>query len=439
MRWRADGRERPGSNPGIVQVDTEDSHSQRVRSRGVDCLRVFNPFGAAWVYFRFQSDAGRSLGAVRVCVEVLCEANASLWIEYDSSDEAVSTVPDSPGAFKLTPATAFENTGRWVRFDFDLPDANFRRRVNGADFRVVMGRKAGESMHIRSITVVSSASRRAAETAPGRQERAVNKRRVTGLRRDDRPEVSIVVPVLDQLAYTLQCLDHVSVNTAGSYEVIVVDDGSGARTLEALSEIEGLRVIRNPANRGFARACNRGAEVARGQDLLFLNNDTVPMPGWMSALVACLRQHPRVGVVGSKLLYPFSNEIQHAGVRFDKEGVPYHVHQFQPADFPPAQLESEVPAVTGACLLTTARLFAELGGFDDGYANGFEDIDYCLRARQTGYRVLYCPRSVLLHYESVSTIRGGERQKILNRNRFQSLWSSRLEDLTGHLEGVGGR
>jgi hypothetical protein len=131
--------------------------------------------------------------------------------------------------------------------------------------------------------------------------------------RFERVDVSIVIPVYNHLRDTLACLESIKGSMPGpTYEVIVVDDGSTDGTQRTLSRIEGLVTIRNPQNEGFIGSCNRGAAVARGEHLVFLNNDTVVTNGWLDALVATFRNVPDTGLAGAKLIYP-DGRLQEAG------------------------------------------------------------------------------------------------------------------------------
>ncbi len=222
-------------------------------------------------------------------------------------------------------------------------------------------------------------------------------------RGDLAPTCAIVIPVFNKAELTRQCLEAIRKNTCfPDYEVIVVDNNSTDETAELLAGLEPpFRSIRNAENLGFARACNAGARTASSEYVLFLNNDTIPQPGWLVPMVGVLREQPDVGIVGSKLLYPCQDLIQHAGLGFI-DSSPYHIWRLFPPDFPEANIEKEIEAVTGACMLVRRRLFDELGGFDEGYLNGFEDVDFCLRARELGRKIVYCPRSVLYHLESMT-------------------------------------
>jgi GT2 family glycosyltransferase len=236
------------------------------------------------------------------------------------------------------------------------------------------------------------------------------------------PRCSIVIPVWNRIDLTRQCLDHLFRETTGeSYEVIVIDNGSTDGTAEFLRSNEPkIRLISNPRNLGFASACNQGARAAGGEYVVFLNNDTVPLPGWLAAMVAVADAESDVGVVGSKLLFP-DNSIQHAGVAlFRGNRAPYHVYSGAPGDAPIVSHRRDLKAVTGACMLLRRDFFLELGGFDEGYRNGFEDIDLCFRVTERGSRVVYEPASVLYHLESQTP--GRLDNHFPNFQRFLARW-----------------
>lgn len=223
------------------------------------------------------------------------------------------------------------------------------------------------------------------------------------------PLVSIIIPVYNRKDLTKRCIETIlKLNYRHSFELIVVDDCSTDGTQSYLAYMAkkqpNIFAVRNGRNSGFAVSCNRGAKLARGTYLVFLNNDTVPLKGWLDALVEVAERDKSIAVVGAKLLYP-NGTIQHAGVGFRKVPHPifcYHVHAGKPQNYPDANVEKDYDAVTAACMLVRRDVFFELGGFDEAYVNGYEDVDFCLRVRERGYRVVYTPNSVLYHLESQS-------------------------------------
>ena len=244
----------------------------------------------------------------------------------------------------------------------------------------------------------------------------------------ERPICSIIIPVFNRIGFTKQCVESIwTSNIKMSYEIIIIDNGSSDGTAEYLDSIKNsVNVIRNSENTGFAKACNQGASNSQGRYLLFLNNDTKVIPGWLDALVKCARKDEKIGVVGAKLLYP-DNTIQHAGVGISDSPHPifaFHLHHKVAKDAPEVNLEQEYQAVTAACMLIEKDLFDTVGGFDEGFVNGYEDVDLCFRVRELGRKVIYCPSSELYHYESMSE--GRFSAAMQNVKRLHQKWMGKI-------------
>jgi len=199
-----------------------------------------------------------------------------------------------------------------------------------------------------------------------------------------------------------------------------------------------VRVLRNDSNLGFARACNQGASAALGDFLVFLNNDTIPHEAWLTALLDAAHANPQIAVVGSKLLYP-DGRIQHAGIAFGpppEEVQPFHIYSGERGDALHVNRQREFQAVTAACMLVRREVFFELGGFDEAFVNSYEDVDFCLRVRERGYRIVYAPGSVVTHYESKTPgrhLHDDENFRLLNGR-----WAGRIvPDYLLHFEADG--
>jgi GT2 family glycosyltransferase len=215
---------------------------------------------------------------------------------------------------------------------------------------------------------------------------------------------SVVIPVYNQASLTRQCLAALvaSPPEVAELELVVVDDASSDSTSQVLADYEGrVRVVRNERNLGFAGACNRGAANASGEWLVFLNNDTIPQPGWLDALLRYASGRDGIGVVGAKLLFP-NGRVQHAGVVFAKSQAPHHIYAGFPADHPAVNKSREYQVVTAACALIRRELFEDAGAFDTAFVNGYEDVDLCLRLRRLGHEIHYCHESVVSHLESAT-------------------------------------
>jgi GT2 family glycosyltransferase len=238
--------------------------------------------------------------------------------------------------------------------------------------------------------------------------------------------VSIVIPVLNRLEFTRQCLDRIRRNTSTGIplEVLVVDNGSSDGTLDYFraGAPEGLSLVyhRSDTNLGFARANNLGARLARHGYLLFLNNDTLVQPGWLDEMIAVAESDGTVGVVGIKQLFPYTNRIHHTGIIFTASKGPQHIYPFADASLPHVNRQREYQAVNGACLLISKQLFEACGGFDEAYVNGFEDLDLCMAVRKRGRKVVCCTRAFIYHYGQISEGRTADDPH--NERYFWSKW-----------------
>ncbi|GAB4177244.1 MAG: hypothetical protein Kow0020_13200 [Wenzhouxiangellaceae bacterium] len=250
----------------------------------------------------------------------------------------------------------------------------------------------------------------------------------------ERPLVSVIVPVYNQLPHTAHCLNSlVEVGAKRSFEIIVVDDASGDETPDWLARCTGIRVLRNEHNTGFIGACNRGAEAASGQWLVFLNNDTEVRAGWLDALIDTFDRHPDAGIVGARLVFG-DGSLQEAGGIVFSDGSGWNFGRGADPALPPFNVVSEADYVSGACLAISRALFLELGGFDRSYAPAYyEDTDLCFKVRhQKGLKVWYQPAATVVHFEGVSSgtdeHSGVKRHQAINRKRFADRWSTVLRD-----------
>lgn len=241
------------------------------------------------------------------------------------------------------------------------------------------------------------------------------------------PLCSVIIPVYNLAAVTRRCLDQLLAGPAGrsDFEVIVADDGSRDSTPQVLAGYEDrIRVVTHAKNAGFSTTCNDGAAIAGGRYLVFLNNDTVPLPGWLDALVDHAEANPSAAIVGSKLLYP-DGSIQHAGMVFDADRHPRHIYVGFPSDHPAVNKSRRFQVVTGGCFLVTREAFDRANGFDTAFVNGFEDVDLCLRLGELGYEVRYCHESVLFHLESISEGRSLHDDR--NHRLYVTRWRDRVQ------------
>jgi len=216
--------------------------------------------------------------------------------------------------------------------------------------------------------------------------------------------VSIITPCWNKLEFTKQMMDSIELFTDDwPFELIIIDNGSTDGTKEFITKSNykmNGQYIRNEVNNGFAKANNQGVKVAKGNFLLFLNNDTIVTKGWLSTMMNVFSEEKAVGAVGARLVHPGRGTIQHAGVIEHVSGLPDHIYFNKPMDYPLANIRKPMFAVTGACLLTPKALYEELGGFDEQYWAGWEDMDYCQKIHQAGMNIIYEPKALVYHYES---------------------------------------
>lgn len=247
----------------------------------------------------------------------------------------------------------------------------------------------------------------------------------------DAPQVSIVIPVYNKIAYSVACLRSLAEHAgAGSFEVIVVDDQSSDETGKHLAEIGGIRVLRNAANLGFVGSCNAGAAMARGEFVLFLNNDTLVTAGWLEALLRVFADVPDAGLVGSRLVYP-DGRLQEAGGIIFSDGSGWNYGRFEDPDDTDFGFRREVDYCSGAAILLRRRLFETLGGFDTRYAPAYyEDTDLAFAVRAHGLKVIYEPKSWVIHFEGITagtdTASGMKRFQPINQQKFVDKWKDAL-------------
>jgi GT2 family glycosyltransferase/glycosyltransferase involved in cell wall biosynthesis len=204
----------------------------------------------------------------------------------------------------------------------------------------------------------------------------------------------------------------------GMARVIVADDCSGAEHLAALRAVPGIEIVEGSENQGFAANVNRGLRAAdHERDVVVVNSDVEARPGWLACLQYAASQEPDVGIVGAQLLYP-DGRIQFGGTVRNRDAPEWfdHRYRFKPEGWGPACQTGPTLAVTGACMYVRREVIERVGLLDERYPMAYEDVDWCLRAWQAGFRVLYFPAARLVHHESVT--RGtevGERERVSQR------------------------
>ncbi len=248
----------------------------------------------------------------------------------------------------------------------------------------------------------------------------------------EEPLVSIIITAYNHIDYTAYCLASIHRHSPeASCELIVVDDASSDATERLLGAIPGLRYFRNAENLGFLRTANHGAAQARGRYLLFLNNDTQVLPGWLDRLLEVFATRPDAGIVGAKLIYP-SGHLQEAGAALRRDGTVDLIGLNDDPAKPQYNILREVDHCSKVCLLIETAFFRELGGFDETYAPAyFEDCDLSLRARKRGRKIIYQPAAEVIHHLSVATNQSDRKLRQIERNQqiYLERWNTTLQAL----------
>ncbi|MFZ5814032.1 MAG: glycosyltransferase family 2 protein [Bacillota bacterium] len=240
--------------------------------------------------------------------------------------------------------------------------------------------------------------------------------------------MSIIVLGYNLWPLTVQCIRAVLETTTGAYEVIAVDNGSTDGTSQRLQEVFGdrIRVVRLEPNGFYAGGNNYGARFARGKYLAFVSNDTIPLNGWLEALLAAAERHD-AAVVGGKMLFPDGR------LYGTSHKLTYGVFPLEPRlrrhkewDLYP-EPEAEVDSVDGALFLIRRDVFEQVGGFDTQFRQGWEDVDLSLKVRAAGFRLIYTPFSRVIHLHSQTP--GRYEWEAANRNLLQRRWMHLLPQL----------
>lgn len=248
----------------------------------------------------------------------------------------------------------------------------------------------------------------------------------------DHPTVSIVIPAYNQFTYTYYCIKSILENSENvSYEVILADDCSNDLTTKIASVVENLIIARTPSNMLFLRNCNNAAQKAKGKYVLFLNNDTQVQDNWLKPLVDLCEKDQTIGMAGSKLVYA-DGTLQEAGGIIWRDGSGWNYGRNDDATKPEYNYVRDVDYISGASILIRRSLWEELGGFDEYFAPAYcEDSDLAFRVRKAGYRVVYQPLSVVVHFEGKSNgtdLNTGIKQyQVENSIKMKKRWKDELD------------
>jgi GT2 family glycosyltransferase len=220
------------------------------------------------------------------------------------------------------------------------------------------------------------------------------------------PLVTIIIPTKDQYEKLVSCVNSIrSITNYNNYELVIVNnDSTDPMTVEYLSMLDCI-VLNYAEQFNFSKIINFASRYAKGEYLLFLNNDTqIITPEWIEALLEHA-QRPEVGAVGCKLIYP-DKTIQHAGVVLGLGAVAGHIFIKRPYNDPGyfglIDVIRNYSAITAACMMIRKDVFDNVKGFDENLQIAYNDVDLCLRLRQEGFLIVYTPYAEIMHYESTS-------------------------------------
>lgn len=240
-------------------------------------------------------------------------------------------------------------------------------------------------------------------------------------------EISFIIPLFNRLDLAQPCVASLraSIPAGLAYEIVLVDDGSTDGTREWLGTLGAppFRVILHERNRGYAAAVNHAARVAQGRYLGLLNSDLLFRPGWLEPVLAPFTRRRDVGIVGNLQYRVATGELDHAGLVIDLKGRPEHLDHRRGRLLLPMPYSAR-HAVTGACCVLERSVFSEMGGLDEHFLNGGEDVDLCYRIRASGRTVLVANRSRVLHHVSASP--GRKTHDEHNSRRLCHRWRDQL-------------
>ncbi|HEY2282791.1 MAG TPA: glycosyltransferase [Solirubrobacteraceae bacterium] len=248
--------------------------------------------------------------------------------------------------------------------------------------------------------------------------------------------VDVVIPSYRDAAHVRKLVRSIHRTTPrGMARVIVADDASGPEHLADLRTIDGIDVlVESERNSGFAANVNRGLRATLPErDVVVLNSDVEALPDWLEGLQYAAYRDADVGIVGAQLLYP-DGRIQFGGTVRNRDAPEWfdHRYRFKPGDWGPAAQTSPALAVTGACMYVRREVIERVGMLDERYPMAYEDVDWCLRAWQAGYRVRYFPIARLVHHESATRGAAQGERELESQRLFWERWSGFFDDREVH-------
>lgn len=246
------------------------------------------------------------------------------------------------------------------------------------------------------------------------------------------PLVSIIIPVYNKFEYTNKCIKSIF-NTSSniSYEIIIADDMSNDLTKHIKNYFSNISITKNKKEHGFVMNCNKAANLAKGKYILFLNNDVQVQKGWLLNLVNLIESDEKIGMVGSKFIYP-NGILQEAGGIVWNNGRACNYGRGKDPELSEYNYVKEVDYISGASIIIRKSIWKEIGGFDKRYIPAYyEDTDLAFEIRKHGYKVMFQPSSVVVHLEGISNGKnlssGLKKYQIINQRKFMEKWAEELK------------
>ncbi len=246
------------------------------------------------------------------------------------------------------------------------------------------------------------------------------------------PIVSIVIPVYNNWDHTYLCIKSIKENTLDEiYEVILADDKSTDKTLHAGRKIKNIKIVRSDNNLGFLENCNQAAKHTLGKYIMIINNDTFMMKGWLHNLIDLAEDDDNIAIVGSKILFP-DGKLQEAGGIIWNDGSGWNYGRNQDPNRSEFNYKREVDYISGTAILVRKSFWKKVDGFDERFKPAYyEDTDLAFQARSLGYKVVYQPKSQIIHFEGLShgtDINDGIKNfQVLNSAKFYDKWKNVLQ------------
>ncbi|WP_010494520.1 glycosyltransferase [Paenibacillus elgii] len=253
------------------------------------------------------------------------------------------------------------------------------------------------------------------------------------------PLVSIIIPVYNQWHYTYACLKSILDHTNDvSYEIIIADDMSTDETVNAQQYVQNVKIVRDGTNRGFLLNCNNASKYAEGKYIFFLNNDTNVQPEWLGSLVGLIERDETIGMVGSKLVYPDGRQQEAGGIIWN-DASGWNYGRLDDPSKSEYNYVKEVDYISGAAIMIRHELWKVIGGFDERYVPAYyEDTDLAFEIRKQGYKVVFQPQSVIVHFEGISHGKdestGIKSYQVTNKQKFIDKWKNELRN--NHFENA---